>query len=373
MSEDVPGSDVATLRRLNTRSVLGYLTEQPDHEFTVSELAVATQLSRPTVSNTLNGLVDHGWVRTSEGDSTLGRAGRPARHFRFARDAGVCVGVDAGPHSVAVLVADLANDIIARARLEFDDLGDPRTAVDAIEKTVRDAVGRLPGSSPVFAISVAVPGVVAPGGGLRESVVVPRWVDAGLDTEIARRFPQADVSLGNDVKLAAVAELSARDASAVGNFLYLSIGRRISAGIVMGGTVQLGATGAAGELGASPAIAWGRSIDEALSSQTRTLRELVQAARDGDAAAREVAQGIGQSIAEGVTLLALAVDPEVIVLAGPGAQAGEALAGPIRAALSRASQHPPTLDFALIDTEPSARGAVEQSIARFRLSDPLRG
>lgn len=366
-----PGSDLATLRRLNTRSVLEHLTEQPDHGFTVTELAAATRLSRPTVTSTLAGLVEHGWVTAFVGDSGQGRAGRPARHFRLAKDAGVCVGVDAGPHSVAVLVVNLANRVVASSRQESEDLGSPEQAVDTIERSVQQALSTLPSRPPVLSVSVAVPGVVAPDGRLRESVVVPEWVEADFEGRIAERFPGALVSLGNDVKLATFAEVSARDPDTTSNLLYLSIGRRISAGIVMGGRVQLGATGAAGELGASPAVAWGSTINDAMKTQSRTLREVVYAAREGEHEAASLVRGIGSSIAAGIALLALAVDPEVVVLAGPTAPAGELLAAPVRAALADAMPRPPRLEYAVVETEPSARGAVEQAIADFRRTDPL--
>lgn len=370
-SASVPGSDVATLRRINTRSLLLRMTDEPDREFTVTELADLTQLSRPTVSSALADLVSEGWVTPVSGDNPGRGAGRPARHFRFERAAGVGVGVDAGPHSVTVLVADLAGDIVVSRRSEFDDLGDPSVAIEAIDATIRLALSNLPVAPPIYGLSVAVPGVVDPGGALWQSTVVPDWVGADIVGELSRRYPLAVVALGNDVKLATVAELRAGASSRSDHFLYLSIGRRVSAGIVMGGALQIGATGAAGELGASRAISWAGAIEAAIKDDPRSLGTIARDARGGEASAVRIIEEIAVDIGGGLALFALAMDPELVILAGPAAQAGEVLARPLRAALASASSHPPKVVFAAVDVEPSARGAVEESLAAFRRTGPL--
>nr|WP_121660001.1 ROK family transcriptional regulator [Mycetocola zhadangensis] len=361
---------MATLRRLNTRSLLRGMTNEPDREFTVTELSDLTQLSRPTVSSALADLVEEGWVTPAFGDEPTRGAGRPARRFRFERTAGVGIGVDAGPHSTTVLVADLAGDIVVSRRTEFDDLSDPVVAVDAIDSAIQRALGDLSSVPPVYGLSVAVPGVVDPEGRLRQSTVVPEWVGADIVGELSRRYPRAAVALGNDVKLATVAELRA-GSSRSSHFVYLSVGRRISAGIVMGGSLQIGATGAAGELGASHAIRWAGAVESAIKNDERSLGALARDARDGEATAVAIIEEIAGSIGEGLALLALAVDPELVVLAGPAAQAGDVLARPLRAALAAVSLDPPELAFAAVDVEPSARGAVEESLAAFRRTGPL--
>ena len=367
----VPGSEVGTLRRLNTRSLLLKLTEQPDREFTVTELSDLTQLSRPTVSSALADLVRDGWAAPASTDTPGRGAGRPARHFRFERAAGVGIGVDAGPHSVTVLVADLAGDVIASRRSEFDDLSNPDAAIEAIHMTIQGALLELPLMPPVFGLSVAVPGVVNPDGRLRQSTVVPAWVGANVVGALSRRYPQAAVALGNDVKLATIAELRAEESTCSEHFLYLSVGRRISAGIVMGGSLQTGATGAAGELGASRAIRWAGAIEAAIQDDPRPLGAIACDARSGEATAVAIIEEVGTAIGEGLALLVLAVDPQMVVLAGPAAQAGEVLARPLRSALALVCAHPPEITFAAVNVEPSARGAVEESLAAFRRTGPL--
>lgn len=367
MAEDtIRGNDVATLRRVNTRSILLHLLDRPDHAFTVKELADLTSLSRPTVSSVLHTLVTQGWSIASAADAPPTRAGRPAQHFGFNRDAGVCVGVDAGPHSVSVLIADLSGAEITRTRSEFDDLSDPETAVDAIEATIRGALHST--VAPVVGITVAVPGVVDRSGELQQSVVVPRWANAGLATALGALFPRAMVTLGNDVKLATLAEVHARQDDATSTLLYLSIGRRVSAGLVLSGRLHGGATGSAGELGASPAIAWAHAIDDAMSAEARPLKQIARDAREGEPVAERIMKTIGTSLADGLAILALAIDPEVVIVAGPAAQAGDALAGPLLRGLAEAMTPPPRLEFAIVVSEPSARGAAHQSLNAFRLS-----
>src|SRR5262249_57932293 len=114
-------------------------------------------------------------------------------------------------------------------------LRDPLLAAAGLDATLVDAV------------IVGVPGVVADDGTLKlvENV-------AGLE---GRRFADElhaelglPVALENDINLAALGEQWQGVALGVSDFVFLSIGTGMGAGLVLGGELHRGRNGAAGEL-----------------------------------------------------------------------------------------------------------------------------
>ena len=93
------------LRRVNADAVLAVLRRSA--VVTVTDLMVATGLTRATVLAVCEDLIEAGWVlelanmRDSGGDYTKGR---PARRFCYHTRAGVVIGVDLGLVTATVVV-----------------------------------------------------------------------------------------------------------------------------------------------------------------------------------------------------------------------------------------------------------------------------
>src|SRR5215470_2327269 len=92
-------------RSANQVACLRFLADT-DEAQTVGVISAQTGLSRPTVHAVLEDLLEAGLV-VSTGPST-GGPGRPARAFRFAREAGLVAGVDLGPRGARAVVCDLS-------------------------------------------------------------------------------------------------------------------------------------------------------------------------------------------------------------------------------------------------------------------------
>src|SRR6185312_15781 len=116
--------DPSTLRKLNVAAVLRLLYAaradaegDGDGRYTVTEIAQAVGISRPTAEDVVDALIAHRWLAEAAPKAGDGRrrAGRPARKIWFDAQAGCVVGIDLGPYSVRALVADLAGKVIGRA------------------------------------------------------------------------------------------------------------------------------------------------------------------------------------------------------------------------------------------------------------------
>src|SRR4051794_24923333 len=241
-----PGTP-SLLRAINERTLLEYLrSHQPTSR---AQLARATRLSKPTVSQALAGLENAGLVRPVGKSSISSKGGRIAILYEPNPEAGYVVGVDVGRSWVRAAVANLAGQIIARSD-EPNDAMSASALVALINRLARDLVSHAGMSwSQVVHAVIGTPGVFDE---QSERVLfssnLPEWGRHGLLTELQVAL-DLSLSLENDANLAALGERSFGWGSSAGTFVYIMIGTGVGMGIVINGTLYRGARSAAGEIG----------------------------------------------------------------------------------------------------------------------------
>jgi glucokinase len=159
------------------------------------------------------------------------------------------------------------------------------------------------------------------------------------------------VSLANDADLAAVGEARFGAGRGHADVVYVTISTGIGAGVILGGLLAHGRRSLA-EAGQTiidrPAVAAGApatledqgsgtaldrlAAEAGLEGSGAGLVELVEA---GDPAAVRIWGSVAEVAGIGVANLAHLFSPEIVVVGGGVARAGELLLGPIRAALAR--------------------------------------
>jgi len=102
--EQQAGDDASPFERANVTTTLQALRGVEPR--TLTELASATGLSRPTVEDALARLTQLRVVDELAAASSGGK-GRPARRYRFRPEAGIVLGIDIGEHHVIAMLADL--------------------------------------------------------------------------------------------------------------------------------------------------------------------------------------------------------------------------------------------------------------------------
>jgi glucokinase len=265
---------------------------------------------------------------------------------------GILIGVDVGGTKVAV--ATLGGD----ALLAATDSSSGRALIDQI---VRQVTAVADGRE-IAAVGVGIPSVIEfATGRVRSSVNVP-LVDVPLRAELTARLG-VPVFVDNDATVAALAE--AHDETGgldAANLVMLTIGTGVGGGIVIGGRIYRGATGAAGELGhtlisadpdAPPGDAFPRpgsleanaaghvldalaqeaairAPESALGRIGAAVRgpDVVAAARAGDAVAVECLAVLGRRLGLGIANAINTFDPDVVAIGGGVSAAGELLLGP---------------------------------------------
>lgn len=372
------GHDLAALRRLNTIAVLRFLRSQgPGRPQSLSQLAAATGLSRPTVDQVVEELTAQGWL-TEASDPVAGRSGRPARRFRFRGEAGRVVGVDIGLHKIVLLLSDLAGDITASEREEMDpDMGGAERLAFLRARVARFLDEQKVHPDELWALCVGVPGVVGETGRIT-SVIVPEWSDFELARRLGESFP-CRILAENDVNLATLAEHWQGAAQLADDVVCLLIGHRSSCGVLLGGRLHRGHRGWAGELGlhrglglahAHEALSWrgerrtGASPPEA--GEESEVAALARAAGERDPDALDVLDRYAARLAPGIGALLLAVDPELVVLSGGMTPVGEALTPlltqHLRDVALDVSLHVPRITVSTLGEQGVALGAVRKAL-----------
>ena len=366
------GNDVATLRWINSRAVLTELMSSPDEPLSVTELATRVALSRPTVEAALADLVTEDWVIEASGLIQTPRAGRPARHYSFNAAAGLVMGIDLGPHSIVGLLSDLSGTVLHEVRRYDVDLATGEAALAAILDVVATAAaGADAPVSGIGVITVGVPAIVNVDGDMVLTTVVPDWLESGIPERIREAFPRAITFFDNDAKLATLAEAEWGAARDSGTALFILAGRRIAAGLIVNGQLMRGTRGAAGEIGALQRMGWATSFSRftdriGIAAGSAGLETMMDAAVGGDVSLREAVAGYAADIAEGIAALILTVDPEIVVIGGGFARAGDAFLEPLRAAVGPMCLYEPPLVASALGSQAVALGAVARSLDHMR-------
>jgi predicted NBD/HSP70 family sugar kinase len=357
------------LKRLNEETVLE--TIRTGAPISRAEIARRAGISKPTVSLALQALLDAGLVR----EAAAGPSGPSygAVYFEPVAEAALVLGVDLGARFLRGALSDLTGAARARQDVELAQ-HDASNALEAIGE-LRDSLVRASGLGPelIENVVVGVPGVVEQRDGtVRLATNIP-----GLD---GRRYSdELEVRLGvrvtveNDVNLAALGERRHGVARGVDDFMFLSVGTGLGAGLVLRGELQRGHHGAAGELD-YVAVGLQQEIDpcaaalsdvaagfaagrETVLAPPFDTRAVFAAAREGDPIAGDVVREEARRIALHIAPIAAVADVELVVLGG-GVGANAELLTHIRPLLAAWLPYPPRLEISSLGDGAVLMGAL---------------
>jgi glucokinase len=269
------------------------------------------------------------------------------------------LGIDVGGTKVALCVARADGTILARLRRPTEPSGDAAADVARLAADARGLAaqaGVALGS--VSAVGVSLPGPLDPEGmRVMDPPNLPGWHDVAVQQMLADALDGLPVHMENDANAGALAEWHFGAARDFRHLVYLTMSTGVGGGIILDGRPWRGSTWSAGEIGHAPLVwdgepcacglrgcaeaylggaAWaqrlakiappdGRVAELAGGREHATPKELVQAAREGDAFALEEIARFNRYLAQLLAQLAFTLDPEIIVLGTIVAAAGERL------------------------------------------------
>jgi predicted NBD/HSP70 family sugar kinase len=223
---------------------------------------------------------------------------------------------------------------------------------------------------------VGVPGVVDTDTGQLRLATNVRGLEGRHWGDDIRGRLGLPVAVENDINLAAVGELWQGVARGVEDFVFLSVGTGLGAGLILHGELHRGRHGAAGEV---DLVAAGRTdeIDPcaaAVSALAARLvaeegaatilqppfdvRSIFAAARGGDELARRVVSEEARRIALHLAPVAAVTDIALVVLGGGIGANADLLLGPTRDLLSRWLPYPPRVEVSSLGDAAVLTGAL---------------
>jgi glucokinase len=316
------------------------------------------------------------------------------------------IGVDLGGTNIVVgaISRDGDRQIGMRSQPTQSELG-VESVVDRIAEMVEEVIAEVIATAGATRDDILGVGIGAPGPLDRERGVVVVAPNLGW-----RQYPLRDAvseklglpaTLDNDANCATLGEWWQGAARGARHVVGLTIGTGIGGGIIIDGKLHHGASDVAGEIGhttidltgrycrcgnygcleayaSGPAIA--QRAREALErDEVSALHRIVEgdlsrltaatvyeAAKSGDALARELVRDTATFLGAGIANLLNVFNPEVVVIAGGVTQAGEPLFDPLRAEVRRRAFRPAVDACRIVPGELPGTAGVVGAVATFR-------
>lgn len=358
------------------RSVVRLLRERGT--LSRAEIARALGLSRSSVSTLVAELVAQGLV-LDLGTSLPpagGGAGRPGSAVMLNPATGEAIGLDFGHRHIHVIIADVAHEVRIAKSIGVPAGYSPATGIELAADLVREAMAQA-GTDPtrILGVGASVPVPIN-----RRSDTEPRWAGLAVADELADRL-RLPVLVDNDANLGALAERRWGAGRGYDELVYLKLHTGVGGSFTSNGMLIRGAAGGAGEVGhlvldaAGPLCRCGnrgcletfvgiatlmRSLEPAYGDRI-TLRDVITMAWQGDPGCIRVLSEAGATAGRAVGMLCNLLNPEIVIVGGALAGAGELLLGPLREAAARASLSPggaATVQAGALGPQASALGAV---------------
>ncbi|WP_049573741.1 ROK family transcriptional regulator [Nonomuraea sp. SBT364] len=376
------------LREINDRAALELLLATGP--MTRGQIGELTGLSKVTASQTLARLEERGLVEVV-GTQGGGRGPNAALYSVIPSSAYVA-GLEIGPGLISTAVADINGRTVAQVTVDPNGHDDPVAAVhDAVMKACRSAkvgVGKLRG------VVIGTPGVVDPrSGDVRFSFDLPGWHE-GIHEALAGDLKR-EVTIENDVNLAAIAERSDGAAKGLDDFVLLWSDRGLGMAVMLGGKLYRGRSGSAGEIGylpvpgvplpedirtspgRLPSLAGGLQSLVSAEAVTELARShgfeaesagtCVEVAVAAGAAGEPLLDEIAHRLALGVAAVCVILDPGLVVLGGEvGHAGGRSLTSRVEEAVAKICPVRPQVATSTVEGNQVLRGAVLAALDQAR-------
>ena len=260
------------------------------------------------------------------------------------------IGVDLGGTNIKIVVISSDGDVLDYVTCDTADAeGSWARTIKYQLESIRDKRGNSP-----CHIGLAAPGLAARDG---RSIAYMQGRLKGLEGFVWQDFLEAPVVVLNDAHAALLGEVWQGAAKGYRNVVLLTLGTGVGGAVLVEGRLIKGQIGRAGHLGHTSVNADGApdivktpgsleqmignyNIAERSGGRFTSTRKLVEAHLAGDADATAIWLRSILNLAAAVTSFINAFDPEIMIIGGGIAQAGDALFGPLGKELDRFEWRP---------------------------------
>ena len=343
-------------RHLNRLRVIETIHRHP--ATSRAEITRHTGLARQTVSTVIEELLEAGIVDEHAVAEPERRrnTGRPPVLLSLVSDAAFAVGLDFGHQHIRVAVCDVSGQPIVDdfSPAEVDHA--PTESLDLAEELVRQALRRAGIDSDRLlgvGMDLAAP-INRSTGELVANGILPGWHGIRPAAEMEARLG-IPVQIENDANAGALGENLFGAGRGVDDLVYVRLSAGIGAGIILSGRPYHGSLGLAGEIGhvlsdphgpicrcgnrgcletiASPvAVA---ALLEPSMNRPIAISTLLELVASGHRGAQRAVEDAGDAVGTVLAALVNILNPQLLLVGGELAAAGEIILEPIRAAIGR--------------------------------------
>jgi predicted NBD/HSP70 family sugar kinase len=349
------------LRQMNRLRIIEALYHH--RSMSRTELARRTGLSRATVSSLVDEVGRAGVVEehASAPEPRARVTGRPPLLLSLAPGAAFAVGLDFGHQHIRAAACDLSGEVVAEdwsaAQVDHSPVQSLDLAQELVSRTLR-AGGITRDRILGVGMGLAAP-VNAATGDLLADGILPGWhgIQPAVEMEARLGLP---VQLENDANAGALGEKVFGAGRGAAEMIYVRLSAGIGAGLILDGRPYRGIAGVAGEIGhvlaapdglicrcgnrgcletvASPVAVAG--LLERSTGRPVSVQRLLERVREDDRGARTAVADAGEAVGRAISALVNILNPQLVVIGGDLAAAGEVLLDPVRAAIRHHSVAP---------------------------------
>lgn len=280
------------------------------------------------------------------------------------------IGVDIGGTNIVCGLLDESLNLLAKLKKPTGAANGADYVLGLIASMIDELLaGQNLTRAELGAVGMGTPGFVDPERGVSLLSANLKWKDVPVSDKLGERLGGIPVFIDNDVRMYTYGEAARGAGRGYGHVMGVTLGTGIAAAMVNRGELYYGSGFLAGELGHVPfegeqalcgcgmrgcleTIASATGIariarerlergDESVladwfpSERRRdmTAADISRAYDEGDALAKEVLAFVGRSLAKGLAWAITLWSPDVVVIGGGAANAGERLLAPMREAL----------------------------------------
>ncbi|MEU4233033.1 ROK family transcriptional regulator [Nonomuraea sp. NPDC026600] len=339
---------------------------------TRKELIARTGLSRSTITERVDRLIEAGYIHESGVGASGG--GRPPSVLDVDATKRLVLVADLGASHARVALTDLAARPMAEEHAEIRIDRGPESVLSWIRQAFQrllDRSGRT--SDQVCGIGMDLPGSVDHSSGrMIRSFLMPGWDDHPIGAALREAF-NVPVLVENDANAMAFGEWWScwRHSRSL---LLLKVSTGIGTGIVLDGQIYRGVEDAAGNIGhvrlhesddrvctcgsrgCVASLASGHALASNLGRQTS--REVVRLVQAGDPTAIALTQEAGRTVGVVLATAVSLLNPAVLVLAGDMAETGEHYLTGIRESVYRRSLPYTTRNLEIVNSSLGDRAGI---------------
>ncbi|NUR40087.1 MAG: ROK family protein [Streptomyces sp.] len=265
------------------------------------------------------------------------------------------IALDVGGTGMKAALVGASGELLHQARRPTGRERGPDAVVEGILDFAAElhAYGTEHLGEPASAAGVAVPGIVDADQGVARYAANLGWRDVPLRALLTERLA-VPVALGHDVRTGGLAEGRIGAGRGADRFFFVPLGTGIAGAIGIGGRVEAGAHGFAGEIGHivvrpggtpcpcgqsgcleryASAAAVSEAWAAAAGDPEADAADCAKAVESGDPRAQAVWQHAIDALADGLVTALTLLDPSTLIIGGGLAEAGETLFTPLRDAV----------------------------------------